>query len=67
MDYDFLTVWKTICDNLDLDWQDELNEARNEIQGILDVSKPHQSLMEIEEFLISTYGLESDYIEQFLY
>ena len=67
MDYDFLTVWQTVCENLDLDWQDELQEARNEIQAILDTAKPYQSLMEIEEFLLYTYGLESDYIEQFLY
>ena len=67
MDYDFLVVWQTVCENLDLDWQDELQEARNEIQCLIDVEKPHQSLMEIEEFLIQTYGLESDYIEQFIY
>lgn len=67
MDYDFLTVWQTVCENLGLDWQDELNEARSEIQAILDTSKPYQSLMEIEEFLLYTYGLESDYIEQFIY
>jgi len=67
MDYDFLNVWQTICNDLDLDWQDELNEARNEIQGILDTEKPYQSLMEIEEFLIQNYGLEADYIEHFIY
>jgi len=67
MDYDFLKVWQTICENLDLDWQEELQEARNEIQGILDTAKPYQSLMEIEEFLLYTYGLEADYIDQFIY
>ena len=67
MDYDFLNVWQTVCDNLGLDWQDELQEARNEVQSILDTSKPYQSLMEIEEFLLYTYGLESDYIDQFIY
>ena len=67
MNYDFLNVWQTVCENLGLDWQDELQEARNEVQSILDTSKPYQSLMEIEEFLIQNYGLETDYVEYFIY